>query len=274
MVNNEAIVIIHCVSLDESEERVGALFELLAAEERARQERFLIPLVRKRFGICRAKLRLALSDLLNLEPQKLSFEYNSQGKPCLAGKLAKQLHFNVSHSESWAIFAFSWISPVGIDIELFERRTKFETLVSQILSPAEITELDRLPTVDRDRHIMQSWVAKEALLKAMGIGIGYGMHAIEFAIPMATNQPPRKIDAGLLEKLDDDGTCAMTSWIDTRVWRIHLLDQIQHGIAAVACHPNVQKITFAVNDSNAPAVGLNHDALDGSRDIAHRKRLR
>lgn len=246
--NTEPSVIIHCVTLDESDDHAATLFKLLAADERARQERFLIPLVRKRFGICRAKLRVALSDLLNIEPQKLAFEYNSQGKPCLAGKLAKQLHFNVSHSEGWAVFAFSRFSPVGIDIELFERRTKFETLVAQILSSAEITELDKQPAADRDRLIMQTWVAKEALLKAMGLGIGVGMHSIELPIPMATNQPPRRINAGLLEKLDDDGTCAMTSWIDTRAWRIHFLEQIQNGIAAVVCHPKVQEITFTIND--------------------------
>jgi phosphopantetheine--protein transferase-like protein len=248
-VSSAANVIIHCVSLDEPDDDAAILFALLSAEERARQERFLIPLVRKRFGVCRGKLRLALSSLLKIEPQKIAFDYNPHGKPGLAGRLANQLHFNVSHSESWAVFAFSRFGPVGIDIEIFERRTKFETLVSQILGPVEIAELDKQPMAARDHHIMRTWVAKEALLKAMGLGIGVGMHSIELPIPMVTNQPPNKIDANLLEKIDDDGTCAMTSWIDARAWRIHLLNDIRHGIAALACHPRVQTITFAVNDS-------------------------
>ncbi len=70
--------------------------------------------------------------------------------------------------------------PIGVDIELFQRKTNFEALSSQILNAKERNHLEAVASAHRNLAIMHAWVAKEAVLKAIGVGIGYGLHAAEF----------------------------------------------------------------------------------------------
>ncbi len=216
--------------------------QCLSKEELARQQRFLPPDVRRRFGVCRGRLRHLLGAMLDVEPNKVQFDYNSNGKPLLASTHRSTLEFNVSHSGDWALFGFGQSLPIGVDTELFQRRTNFEALAPQVLSSNERTKLELLPPAERNLAIMRAWVAKEALLKAIGVGIGFGLQSVEFPMPQPSVCTPLKIDPMLLEKLDDDASCRMSSWIDAGTWRVHQLDALPDGFSAVACSASINQV--------------------------------
>ncbi len=167
-------------SLCPAEEVIAQVQPYLSPDESAKQQRFLPPEVKRRYGVCRGRLRQLLGAMLNVPPATIQFEYNANGKPRLATSHRSFIEFNVSHSGDWALFAFATNLPVGIDIELFQRKTNFEALASQILSAKERKLLESIEPAECNLAIMHAWVAKEAVLKAIGVGIGYGLHAAEF----------------------------------------------------------------------------------------------
>jgi 4'-phosphopantetheinyl transferase len=135
--------------------------------------------------------------------------------------------------------------PVGVDTELFQRRTNFEALAPQVLSVHERARLESVAPAERNLAIMRAWVAKEALLKAIGVGIGYGLQSVEFPMPQPSVCKPQKIDPMLLEKMEDDGSCRMNSWIDAETWRVHQLDALPEGFSAVACAASIKEVVIA-----------------------------
>ena len=217
----------------------------MSKDEVARQERFIPPDVQRRFAVCRGRLRHLLGAMLDIKPAKVQFEYNSTGKPRLSISHRATLEFNVSHSGDWALFGFGQGSPVGVDTELFQRRTDFEALAPQVLSTNERAMLELLQPADRNLAIMRAWVAKEALLKAIGVGISSGLQSVEFPMPQPSVCTPLKIDPMLLEKMDDDASCRMNSWIDAGIWRLHQVEAFPEGFSAVACAASVKQVVVA-----------------------------
>ncbi len=60
----------------------------------------------------------------------------------------------------------------GVDIELRDRRLPdTRALARSVLSPAELDALDRSPRGERDALFLRAWTRKEAVLKAMGVGL-------------------------------------------------------------------------------------------------------
>lgn len=171
---------------------LGRLHAILSADERQRAARGH-PDVRRRFVACRGRLRMLFARMLHVEPGAIRFCYGEQGKPALAGESAQGWKFNVSHSEDVAIVAVSR-AEVGVDLELMRDRHAFESLSTA--APLILAEVERrawltLPSEDRIGALLQTWVAKEALLKAVGQGIGAGMD--RFTLPMPVGPMPRLV---------------------------------------------------------------------------------
>ncbi len=213
---------------------VSGCEHLLAADELARADRFITAELRERFILCRAALRKLLAESLNCDPQEILFRYETWGKPQLATR-ASPLHFNVSHSGDWGLIALS-LSPVGVDLEVANKRVNFRAIASQVLSETEQREYELLPPGKQAETILHLWVCKEALLKALGLGIAEGLRKVTFALPIERGAAfaPCHIDPSLQLHLDDDGTCRMNAWIDAETWRVQLLDVLPASTTALA----------------------------------------
>lgn len=83
-------------------------------------------------------------------------------------------HFNFSHSGKMVIFCRATI-PVGVDVELIE---DFDYLsVAAYFRKEEIQCINR--AADPLRKFFEIWVKKEALSKALGIGLGMSLAAVD-----------------------------------------------------------------------------------------------
>src|SRR3954469_17187354 len=153
-------------ALDVTEARFAELAGTLSDEERRRAED-LPPVVARRFTVARGILRTLLSGFTGDAAQNLRFEYGTAGKPSL---LDHEINFNVSHSADLALFAFAPDRSVGVDVESERPVRRLLDVAQRFMSDAELRRLEATPPDRRDAVFLESWVVREARLKAEGKG--------------------------------------------------------------------------------------------------------
>jgi len=136
------------------------------------------------------------------------------GRPALAD--AQPLDFNWSHSGGVALVALAHGIAPGVDIELWRPRPRALALARRYFAPAEVAALSALAPDARDAHFLRLWTAKEAVLKALGRGLAFGLHRLEIELVGGT---PR------LRGLED---------ADPVQWQLHALSAGEDCVAALA----------------------------------------
>lgn len=83
------------------------------------------------------------------------------------------LRLSVAHARDITVFAFSSDADVGIDVETVRDDFDWAPMLDTVFSPAEQreTEATTADDVSRRRRYYERWVAKEAVLKAIGVGV-------------------------------------------------------------------------------------------------------
>jgi 4'-phosphopantetheinyl transferase len=158
--------------LDCSQSILSRYAATLAADEKARAERFVFERDRNRFIAARGILRQLLGRYLHREPANLRFAYHAKGKPFLAHPATNRpLEFNIAHSRGLALLAFSFDFPLGVDIEFVRSDIAAEEIAERYFSPQEVVELLSLPPVARAEGFFLGWTRKEAYVKAIGGGL-------------------------------------------------------------------------------------------------------
>ncbi len=173
---------------------------LLAPDELARAARYRFERDRRRYVAGRAQLRTLLAHHVGCTATQLQFDYNPNGKPRLAAcHGAAALHFNLSHSGSYAACALSHGARVGIDLEADSSALHMAPLAAAVLSAPEHAQL--APAFD-DGALLQIWTRKEALLKAWGVGLSIPMTSFAVWGPQGAH--------GSVEL--DDGQGTLQAW--------------------------------------------------------------
>lgn len=162
------VVHIWSASLLDHRKDTDYLTSILSEDEQERAGNFKFSKDREYYIIARGILRCLLSSYLEQSPQSIEFVYELGGKPRLAGE--PPLHFNVSHSGNYALYAFTRQYEVGIDIEYINKDLEIEDIVSIILSSDERTHWNSIPSKDKVQVFFRLWTCKEAYLKASGEG--------------------------------------------------------------------------------------------------------
>ncbi|HEY4354351.1 MAG TPA: 4'-phosphopantetheinyl transferase superfamily protein [Acidobacteriaceae bacterium] len=173
--------------LDAGEYSEAQACELLSPDERDRAQRFRFPLHRSRYTIRRGILRTLLGRYLDQTPESILFSYGSHGKPLLSGH---GLHFNLSHSGAQACFAFSPVSPLGIDIERVRAMPDLLHAAGGFCSSTELAVLRSLSPDQQTQAFFRCWTRKEALVKALGPGLSYPLDRISVSF----EEPARLLD--------------------------------------------------------------------------------
>jgi len=144
------------------------------------------------------------------------------------------LGFNWSHSGDRALFAVgrgSEAFELGVDIERVRPRPRALELATRFFAPDETATLAALPEARRLNGFLRLWTAKEAVLKANGSGLSYGLHRVSFALGDAVVTP-----------VAFEGEIAPAS-----DWRVEALDMGTDCVAAVAwrgCERRIRAFTY------------------------------
>ncbi len=169
------------ISLRCSQRRVTEAARLLEAGERQRAGRFRFPKDQDRFVLARAFLRRVLAEYEQRPPVRLEFATTQRGKPNLAGPAQHHLGFNLSHTAGLAVCAVSRGRPLGIDVERLRPEIDTELVGEVALTQSERQRLRVLPRAQRKSAFFRLWVRKEALVKAIGLGLSIPPASLEVA---------------------------------------------------------------------------------------------
>lgn len=110
------------------------------------------------------------------------FEQGKHGKPYVAA--GGFPHFNVSHAGDRVAFAFCREQELGVDVERGSMRRSHSALelATRFFAADESTALASLDAEERERAFLHLWTCKEAVLKALGHGLSFGLERLRFAL--------------------------------------------------------------------------------------------
>ncbi len=168
-------------NLEISPEQVNYLQTLLSEAEFNRAARFKFPQLQQRFIAAKGTLRILLSKYLGCSPKTVVFSYGSHGKPELVSKIfrSEPLYFNQSDTNLFALYAFTKINPVGVDIEWIRNDIEALSLAERFFAPNETIALQSQPPEQQITAFFRIWTRKEAFIKAIGEGLSFPLHDFE-----------------------------------------------------------------------------------------------
>jgi 4'-phosphopantetheinyl transferase len=187
-----------CTSFDLPRLKLEEAPSLLTMEEHARAARFYFEKDRNQYLVRRCVLRMLLGGYINMQPARVQIDYGVNGKPGVKPlNDGSTLQFNLSHSYSQAIYAFSWNRQVGIDLEKILPIPDAERLAEHYFSIQENEMLRTFSGNHKWDAFYKIWTAKEAYLKAQGDGLAHPLNQVEISLPDGVSACLSSIDGDL-----------------------------------------------------------------------------
>ena len=185
--------------LDEAADELAPLESVMASDELRRARRFREARLRSRWMAARALLRHLLSLELDRDPGDVRLQTTDRGKPYLPGD---EVAFNLSHSGPHLVIALAPLGRVGVDVECIRPLPELTPLVERHFTRAEADMIFSAPRSAPSgsgcpgsdfpadppeddgtlRAFFRTWVRKEALLKAVGLGISAPLDRFQVAV--------------------------------------------------------------------------------------------
>lgn len=166
------------------------------------------PAARPAFLARRALLRQAVGQAAGLPADAVVAAYDADGRPTL--QTPHGLFVSAASRDGWVAVALAR-APLGVDIEVIGAAAEPAWAV---LHPRERARIEALPPPDRWPAFLALWTAKEAYLKAIGLGLLHEPNLVEVA----------PIEAGGFTLRDGDEPVATlaAAWRLTRAGAIRL----------------------------------------------------
>ncbi|GAA0331049.1 hypothetical protein GCM10009087_46510 [Sphingomonas oligophenolica] len=162
-----AIQLFLCTVGPGDEPHLSGLLARLDEAERDRASRFMFERDRLTYAAAHALLRHALDQVAGVQ-RPWRFAADAYGKPSLDPSL-DGMCFNLSHTDGLVAVAVSRRGDIGVDAESIARAPDESTFTNLVLAPEELAELEGC--ADRPNRLLRIWVAKEAIAKAIGLGL-------------------------------------------------------------------------------------------------------
>ena len=145
----------------------------LSEDERGRADRLIRRQDHVRFVLAHGGLRAVLSRYLGIGPDLLDLYRSEGGKPSLTRESRGQptITFNMSHAHGRALIAVSKGQEVGVDLERIRSDIEVAKLSERFFAPSEHATIIQSAQEQRAARFFRYWVAKEAVLKAQGLGL-------------------------------------------------------------------------------------------------------
>jgi 4'-phosphopantetheinyl transferase len=111
---------------------------------------------------------------------KLTLTVDAHGKPRLVAPTSPS--FNLSHCGDVVLLAIGRGIELGVDVEALRQRPRALQLAQRYFTADEAAALAALPEDGRLQAFYRLWTAKEAVLKALGRGLSFGLHRVGFRL--------------------------------------------------------------------------------------------
>jgi 4'-phosphopantetheinyl transferase len=158
--------------------KLPVLYEYLSESEKARADRFKYVIDYNCYVTVHALLRIELAKVLGVKARLINICLTDYGKPFIPDT---DLPFSISRAKNLFAFAIGESNQyLGVDIEQVKPEIDFMSITRNYFSASEqklISSLKRRD--DQKRTFFELWTRKEALLKAIGVGISGELRKVE-----------------------------------------------------------------------------------------------
>jgi 4'-phosphopantetheinyl transferase len=180
-----------------------------------------------RFRQARWARRIILAMYAGCAPRELAFADAPGGKPFVSAPSAScPLSFSASRSGNLILIAVAEGLEIGVDVERLHGRDVWAPIVRSMLAETEASALLQLAEPTASRAFVSLWTRREALLKALGWGLRFGLDAVSVGFSPSSGQAP------LVE----------TAVADERSWSVRNV-AVQPGYAAaLACEGDMRRV--------------------------------
>lgn len=172
----------------------------------------------------REPLRAVLGAYLGIGGDRVTLTNGEYGRPGLALAHDQSLGFNWSHSGNHALIAIGRRIAPGIDLERLRARPRALEIAERYFGADEAVVLAALPPAARHAAFLELWTAKEAVLKAIGRGLAFGLDRLSVT---------STLDRLTLQRLEGD---------DVQAWQLQRLPVDATLVAALAWRGDTRRI--------------------------------
>jgi 4'-phosphopantetheinyl transferase len=200
---------------------------MLSESEREKMTHFRFEKQRMRYVNSHFLFRILLGRYLGVDYYHKEFDKNHHGKPSLKnGEGYDTIYFNLSDSGNIWVCAFAKNCDVGVDIEWVHDLSEMQAIVEDFFSPMENRQFFSTPEHLRKETFFKFWTRKEALLKAMGVGLSFPLNQVDVLSGQCmTSEATIKVK----------GPSGETEWI---LHDINLLDGFASALAFESRYPD------------------------------------
>jgi len=158
--------------------RLSSFYDNLSDYEQSRADRFKHEADYCCYVTVHALLRIQLSKILGKKAKSISLGESEHGKPFIPGV---DLPFSISRTRNLFAFVVGHGNQfLGVDIEQIKPEIDYTAISRNYFSDKEQELILSLKNPEDQKHtFFEIWTRKEALLKAIGIGINAELHKVQ-----------------------------------------------------------------------------------------------
>lgn len=168
---NKSALVVWCARLSEYRPtEMAALFASIGKAEQQQADKFRCGRRRNSFIVGRYMVYQAYR---HLYPQfDIAIHQDENAKPVAFHHGTALPHrFNLSHSGEYVVLAISNTGRVGVDVECVDTTLINQGMARSFMSAEELQQYWALPASQQQTFFFRLWTIKEALLKAIGVGL-------------------------------------------------------------------------------------------------------
>jgi 4'-phosphopantetheinyl transferase len=170
------------IALDDEDVLTPARLAWLDRSESMRAERFYGHSFAQRWRVAHVALRELLARATERRPEEVTFVEGAHGKPSMPG--SGMPSFSLSHAVDVGLVAIGGVADVGVDVEYVTDAPDLADIAESHFADDERNYIAKLDHAYRVEAFYRCWTRKEAIVKALGVGIGYDLQS--FAVSLDT----------------------------------------------------------------------------------------
>jgi len=202
---------------------------VLSAEELALAKRLVRPMDQEKSIFARTVLRRVLSHYLSISPEQIEFAIGEHGKPFVQDS---DVQFNLSHSGDCVLIGVTQNQPIGVDVECVGPKQDYLALAKRFFSKAEFAAIQS--SEKSVEAFYRCWTRKEAFLKAIGLGLSFGLSNFEVSVSEIAAQQSALLNV-------HDKAYDASAWL---VQSVSVGEGASSYYAAIAAHLPVHKVFY------------------------------